>query len=150
MIQRVLRSARTIAMVGLSGNAQRPSHFVGTYMQSEGYHVIPVNPASGEILGQKSFDSLLEVPANIEIDVVNIFRRPTECTPIVREAIERGAKSIWMQLRIVNREAAQLALDAGLTVIMDRCIKIEHGRYSGGLHWMGMNTEIISARRGSR
>jgi uncharacterized protein len=150
LIQQVLRESRTVAMVGLSGSSQRPSHFVGTYLKSEGYKVIPVNPLSDEILGERSFSSLMDIPADVSIDIVNIFRRPSECEQIVREAIDRGAGTVWMQLRVVNREAAALAREAGLNVIMDRCIKIEHGRYSGGLHWMGMNTEIISARRGSR
>jgi uncharacterized protein len=147
-IQRMLKDARTIAMVGLSGNVQRPSHFVATYMQAEGFRVIPVNPREREVLGEPSYPDLAAIPADIEVDIVAIFRRPDECLPIVEEAIARGVKAVWMQLRIINRAAAGRAREAGLTVVMDKCLKIEHGRYSGGLHWMGMNTEIISARRG--
>lgn len=147
-IQRLLGEAKTIAMVGLSDKPHRPSYFVATYLQSEGYRVIPVNPRAKEILGEKSYPDLKSIPE--KVDMVDIFRRASECPDIVQDAIDIGATSVWMQLRIVNSEAAQMAKDAGLEVIMDRCVKMEHGRYNGSLHWVGMNTEIISAKKAKR
>ncbi|MEM7374628.1 MAG: CoA-binding protein [Bacteroidota bacterium] len=147
-IQRLLGEAKTIAMVGLSDKPHRPSYFVATYLQSEGYRVIPVNPRAKEILGETSYPDLKSIP--FPVDMVDIFRRASECPAIVQDAIDIGAKSVWMQLRIVHPESAQLALDAGLDAIMDRCIKMEHGRYNGSLHWVGMNTEIISAKKAKR
>lgn len=149
-VQHLLRHTKTIAMVGLSDKAHRPSYFVATYLQSEGYRVIPVNPRATEILGETSYPDLKSIPSDIQVDMVDIFRRASECPAIVQDAIDIGAKSVWMQLRIVNTEAAQTAIDAGLDVIMDRCVKMEHGRYNGSLHWVGMNTEIISAKKARR
>ena len=148
LIREILTHTKTIAMVGLSPKKQRPSNFVASYLNYEGYRVIPVNPRATEIYGEKAYPDLLSIPD--KVDMVNIFRRPEECLDIVKEAIEIGAKSVWMQLRVVNMEAAKLAEEAGLKVIMDRCVKIEHGRYNGSLHWVGMNTEIITARKTSR
>jgi uncharacterized protein len=147
-IRRILSTSKTIAIVGLSPRQERPSFFVGTYLKSEGYKVIPVNPTAREILGEPSFPDLASIPE--PVDVVNVFRKPEDCLEVAQQAIAIGAKTLWLQLRVVNLDAAQLAADAGLNVIMDKCIKIEHGRYGGSLHWVGMNTEIISARRGSR
>lgn len=147
-IRRILNTAKNVAIVGLSDKPQRASNFVGSYLISEGYHVIPVNPMVEEIFGRKSYPDLKSIPE--PIDLVDIFRRPQDCEEIVKEAIEVGAKAVWMQLSIVNREAAKMALDAGLDVIMDRCIKMEHGRYGGNLHWVGMNTEIITAKKAGR
>lgn len=147
-IRRILSNTKTIAMVGLSPKSERPSHFVGSYLNYEGYRVIPVNPVADEIFGEKAYPDLLSIPD--QVDLVNVFRRPEECPAIAQQAAEIGAKSLWLQLRVVSEEAARIAEAAGLTVVMDRCVKIEHGRYNGSLHWVGMNTEIISARRGKR
>ena len=147
-IRTILATSKTIAIVGLSPKSERPSHFVGSYLHSEGYRVIPVNPQATEIFGERAYPDLLSVPDSV--DLVDVFRRPEDCVEVAKQAVAMGAKTLWLQLRIVNFEAARIAEEAGLNVIMDRCIKIEHGRYSGSLHWVGMNTEIISARRGQR
>lgn len=144
-IQALLKGAKTVAMVGLSNKSERPSNFVASYLLSEGYQVIPVNPRATEILGQKSYPDLKSIP--VPIDVVDIFRVPAACDAIIEEVIEVGAKAVWLQLGVINRNAANAAQDAGLTVVMDACMKIEHGRYNGSLHLVGMNTGIISARR---
>ncbi len=147
-IRDLLHRAHTVAIVGLSDKKERASNFVGSYLKSEGYKIIPVNPLKQEILGEKSYPDLKSIP--VQVDIVDIFRRPDEIVPIVKEAIEIKAKAIWMQLGIVNREAAELARAAGLLVVMDRCMKMEHGRYSGALHWAGMNTEIVTAKKAGR
>jgi predicted CoA-binding protein len=147
-IRTILSTTRTIAIVGLSPRPERPSYFVGSYLNYEGYRVIPVNPRATEIFGQKAYPDLLSIPE--KVDMVDVFRQPEECVEVARQAVAIGAKTLWLQLRIVNLEAAHIAKEAGLRVIMDRCVKIEHGRYSGSLHWVGMNTELISARRGRR
>ena len=148
VIRHWLHFGKNIAIVGLSDTPQRASNFVGSYLLSEGFNVIPVNPMKEEILGQKCYPDLSSIPG--KVDVVDIFRKPQDCYGIVEEAIEIGAKAIWMQLSIVNRDAADLAKSRGLEVIMDRCIKMEHGRYNGNLHWVGMNTEIITAKKAAR
>jgi len=148
VIRDVLSTTKTVAMVGLSPKSERPSYFVASYLQSEGYRVIPVNPRATEILGEKAYPDLSSIP--FPIDLVDVFRQPEECLDVAKQAIAIGAKTLWLQLRVINLEAAQLAADAGLNVIMDRCVKIEHGRYNGSLHWVGMNTELISARRAQR
>jgi hypothetical protein len=147
-IRRVLSTTKTIAIVGLSPKPERPSYFVGTYLQYEGYRIVPVNPRASEILGERSYPDLVSIPE--PVDMVDVFRQPEECVEIARQAIQIGAKTLWLQLRVVNLDAGRIASDAGLNVVMDRCVKIEHGRYSGSLHWVGMNTEIISARRAQR
>ncbi|MBX3066740.1 MAG: CoA-binding protein [Anaerolineae bacterium] len=147
-IRTILTTTKTIAIVGLSPKSERPSHFVGSYLNSEGYRVIPVNPAATEIFGEKAYPDLLSIP--FPIDMVDVFRKPEDCLEIAQQAVQIGAKTLWLQLRVVNLEAARIASQAGLNVIMDRCVKIEHGRYNGSLHWVGMNTEIISARRSQR
>lgn len=151
-IRSMLGQAKTIAMVGLSPNRQRPSYFVGSYLRYEGYRVVPVNPRASEILDQKAYPDLrsIDLDETGPIDIVNIFRRAEECDEIVAQAIEIEARNVWMQLRVVNLNAAERAASAGLGVIMDRCIKIEHGRYAGSLHTVGMNTEIVSARKARR
>jgi predicted CoA-binding protein len=141
----ILRRYRRIAMVGLSGNQYRPSHFAAIYMLAEGYEVTPVNPREQEILGQRSYPSLGAIPGPVEI--VDIFREPGAVPAIVDEAIAVGAKVIWMQLGVIHLEAAQRARDAGLAVVMDACVKIEHARFFGGLGSIGLNTGVISARR---
>jgi predicted CoA-binding protein len=144
-IQRVLNQARTIAVVGLSGNALRPSNFVGYYLTRHGYQVIPVNPRESEILGEKSYPALTDVP--VPVDVVNVFRAPDALPAIARDAVAIGASTLWCQFGVINAEGAQIAEDAGLTVIMDRCIKVEHARYLGRMHWLGFNTQRVTSVR---
>lgn len=145
-IQRVLHTAKTIAIVGLSKNELRASNFVGYYLKRHGYRVIPVNPRETEILGETSYPSLLEVPD--PVDVVNVFRAPDALPGIAREAVRIGARALWGQFGVVNEEAARIAEEGGVTVIMDRCIKVEHARYVGRMHWLGFNTQRITSVRG--
>ncbi len=144
-IHNILHTAKTIAMVGLSADRQKASYFVATYLQREGYRIIPVNPCGGTILGDTVYPDLKSIPDRV--DLVDVFRPAGEVPAIVDQAIAIGAKALWTQLRIVHPEAAAKARAAGLQVVMDKCVKMEHGRFSGSLHWAGMNTEIISARR---
>jgi uncharacterized protein len=144
-IQRVLHSAKTIAVVGLSKNELRPSNFVGYYLKRHGYQVIPVNPRETEILGEKCYASLLDVPA--KVDVVDVFRTPDALPGIARDAVTIGAGTLWCQFGVINAEGAQIASDGGMTVIMDRCIKVEHARYAGRMHWLGFNTQRITSVR---
>ena len=148
VIRKLLHTSRNIAIVGLSDKKERASNFVGSYLKSEGFNVIPVNPLKEEILGVKCYPDLKSIP--VPVDVVDVFRRPDECVNIVKEAIAIKARAIWMQLGIVNRDAAELGIQNGLYIIMDRCMKMEHGRYSGALHWAGMNTEIITSKKVAR
>jgi len=141
----ILQRYRRIAMVGLSANPFRPSHFAALYLIAEGYDLIPVNPRESEILGRKCYPSLTAIPGGAE--VVDIFREPAAVPAIVEEAIRIGAKAVWMQLGVIHEEAAARAREAGLAVVMDRCMKIEHARFFGGLNTIGMNTGVISARR---
>ena len=151
LIKSVLRSTKVIAMVGASGNEMRPSYFAMKYLLAKGFVVHPVNPglAGKEILGQKVYASLKDVPA--PVDMVDIFRAPEFALGIVKEALGEkdrlGIKTIWMQLGVVSEEAERMAQDAGLTVIMDRCPKIEYGRLSGEIGWMGVNRKIIDNRK---
>jgi uncharacterized protein len=144
---RILSENQTIAMVGLSADPMRPSHFAAIYMQSEGYDIIPVNPryAGETILGQPVYASLEEIPR--PVDIVDVFRRPSEAPELARAAAKIGARVFWMQLGVINEEAANIAREAGLEVVMDRCVKIEHARFFGGLNLVGMNTGVISSRR---
>jgi predicted CoA-binding protein len=142
---RILETYKRIAMVGLSSNPFRPSHFAAIYMRSQGYDVTPVNPREKEVLGLRSYASLRDVPSPVEI--VDIFREPAAVPAIVDEAIAVGAKVIWMQLGVVHDEAAERARQAGLEVVMDRCVKIEHARFFGGLSTIGLNTGVISSQR---
>jgi uncharacterized protein len=144
-IQRVLHTAKTIAVVGLSKNELRPSFFVGYYLKRHGYRVIPVNPRETEILGEKSYKSLLDVPEHV--DIVDVFRAPDALPAIAREAVEIGADTLWCQFGVINEEGAQIAEDGGVTVIMDRCLKVEHARYVGRMHWLGFNTQRITSVR---
>ncbi|MBV9621236.1 MAG: CoA-binding protein [Gammaproteobacteria bacterium] len=146
MMQRILLDSKTVAIVGLSGNPLRASHFVGFYLQRHGYRVIPVNPREAEILGERSYPSLRDVP--VAIDVVNVFRTPDALPGIAEEAVERRAKCLWCQFNVVNEAGARIATQAGLTVIMDRCIKVEHARFAGRMHWLGFNTQRITSVRG--
>ena len=145
-LRRILRSARTIAVVGLSAEWHRPSFFAAKYMQEHGYRIVPVNPRYAEILGERCHASLetIEVP----VDIVDVFRRTEDVLPIARQAIAIGAKCLWQQIGVKNLEAARIAAVAGLDIVMDRCVKIEHARLFGGLHWAGVNTGVVSARRG--
>jgi uncharacterized protein len=142
---RILETYRRVAMVGLSSNPFRPSHYAAIYLIAEGYDVIPVNPRESEILGRKSYPSLSAIPGGVQ--VVDIFREPSAVPAIVEEAIAIGAKVIWMQLGVIHDAAAERAHDAGLEVVMDRCMKIEHARFFGGLNTIGMNTSVITSRR---
>ena len=145
-IQRVLLDAKTIAIVGLSSNPLRASYFVGFYMQRHGYRVIPVNPREAEVLGEKSYASLREVP--VPIDIVDVFRQPSALPGIARDAVAIRAKCLWCQYNVINEEGARIAEQGGLTVVMDRCIKVEHARYVGRMHWLGFNTQRITSVRG--
>lgn len=144
-IREVIANAKTIAIVGLSTESTKPSNMVASYLKDEGFRIVPVHPKADEILGEKVYRSVSEIP--FPIDVVDIFRPANETPEIVRQAIEKGAKAIWMQLRIVNFDAADTAIEAGLHAMVDKCIKMEHGRFGGQLHWAGMNTEVITAQR---
>jgi predicted CoA-binding protein len=144
-IQRVLHQATTIAVVGLSGNQLRASNFVGYYLKRHGYRVIPVNPREQEILGETSYPSLREVPEHV--DLVNVFRAPDALPDIAREAVDIGADALWCQFGVINEEGARIAVDGGLDVVVDRCLKVEHARYIGRMHWLGFNTQQISSVR---
>lgn len=144
-IRRILKASRTIAVVGLSAQWHRPSYFAAKYLQEHGYRVIPVNPTYPEILGEKSYKRLADIPDRV--DVVDCFRKGAEIPALADEAIAIGAKVLWMQLGVENAEARRKAEAAGLEVVENRCMKIEHGRFFGGLGWAGVNTRIISAKR---
>jgi uncharacterized protein len=144
-IQRVLNTARTIAIVGLSKNELRASYFVGYYLKRHGYHVIPVNPRETEILGEPCYASLLDVP--VPVDIVNVFRAPEALPGIAQEAVDIHAGALWCQFGVINEPASRTAEAAGLAVIVDRCIKVEHARYAGRMHWLGFNTQRITSVR---
>jgi predicted CoA-binding protein len=144
-LRRILKSCKTIAVVGLSAEWHRPSYFAAKYMQQHGYRIVPVNPRYAEVLGEKSYPSLTGIPH--PVDLVDVFRRTEDLLPIARQAIEIGAKCLWQQIGVKNLEADRLAREAGLDTVMDHCVKIEHARLFGGLHWAGVNTRVISARR---
>jgi predicted CoA-binding protein len=144
-IQRVLLTSKTIAIVGLSDNELRASHFVGYYLKRHDYRVIPVNPRQTEILGQKCYPSLLDVPE--PVDIVDVFRAPDALPGIARDAVAIHAGTLWCQFGVINEEGARIAEEGGLTVIMDRCLKLEHARYLGRMHWLGFNTQRITSVR---
>ena len=145
-IQQVLYAARTVAVVGLSKNELRASHFVGYYLRRHGYRVIPVNPRETEILGEKSYPSLTDIRE--PVDIVNVFRAPEALPGIAQEAVAIKASALWCQFGVINTDAARIAEEGGVTVIMDRCIKVEHARFVGRMHWLGFNTQRITAVRG--
>ncbi len=145
-IQHVIHTSKTIAVVGLSKNALRASYFVGFYLRRHGYRVIAVNPRETEIFGEKSFKSLTDVP--VPVDVVNVFRAPDALPGIAEEAVAIGAGNLWCQFTVINEEGARIAEKGGLSVVMDRCIKVEHARYVGRMHWLGFNTQRITSIRG--
>ena len=144
-LRRILAETRSIAVVGLSRNWQRPSNFAAKYLQHHGYRIIPVNPAYDQVLGEKCYASLADIPE--PVDVVDCFRRAADIPPLAEAAIAIGAKVLWLQLGVINLAAAQRARAAGLEVVMDRCIKIEHARLLGGLNFVGVNTRVISSKR---
>ena len=145
-IQRVIHGAKTIAVVGLSKNELRASYFVGYYLKRHGYRVIPVNPREQEILDEPAYKTLADVP--VPIDIVNVFRAPDALPEIAREAVAVHAKSLWCQFTVINAEGARIAEEGGVTVVMDRCLKVEHARYVGRMHWLGFNTQRITSIRG--
>ncbi|GAA1883236.1 CoA-binding protein [Asanoa iriomotensis] len=144
-IQRVIHTARTIAIVGLSANELRASYFVGYYLKRHGFRVLPVNPRETEILGEKSYPSLADLP--VPVDIVNVFRAPDALPGIAREAVAIQAGTLWCQFGVINEEGARIAEAGGLTVVMDRCLKIEHARYVGRMNWLGFNTRRITSVR---
>jgi predicted CoA-binding protein len=144
-MRRLVARSRTVAIVGMSADPQKASAFVASYLQHEGYRIVPVNPRGGRVLGETIYRDLASIP--VPIDIVDVFRPSAEAPGFARQAVAIGARALWLQLRIVSFEAAAIAEAAGLDVVMDRCVKMEHGRFDGTLHWGGMNTEIISARK---
>ena len=144
-LRRILKENHSIAVVGLSANWYRPSYFAAKYLLDHGYNVIPVNPAYEEVLGRPCYPSLEAIPEPVE--VVDCFRRAEDIPALVGPAVGIGARVLWMQLGVVNEEAAEIARAAGLEVVMNRCMKIEHARLFGGLGWAGINTGVISAQR---
>jgi uncharacterized protein len=144
-IQRVLHNAKTIAIVGLSSNELRASYFVGYYLKRHGYRVIPVNPRETEILRETCYPSLGDIPE--PVDIVNVFRAPDALPGIAREAVAIHADALWCQFGVINAEGAQIAEDGGVSVIMDRCLKVEHARFVGRMHWLGFNTQRITSVR---
>jgi predicted CoA-binding protein len=144
-LRRILKETRTIAVVGLSADWYRPSYFAAKYMQEHGYRVIPVNPKYQSILGEKCYRSLRDIPE--PVDLVDVFRKTQDVGPIADDAIAIRAKVLWQQLGVKNAAAAEKARAAGLDAVMDRCVKIEHGRLFGGLNWVGVNTKVLSAKR---
>jgi predicted CoA-binding protein len=144
-LRRILAENRVIAVVGLSADWYRPSSFAAKYMQEHGYRIIPVNPRYAEILGEKCYRSLREIPERVQM--VDVFRKTQDVPPIAEDAIAIGARVLWQQLGVKNEAAAARARAAGLETVMDRCVKIEHARLFGGLNWVGVNTRVISAKR---
>lgn len=144
-LRRILKDCRTIAIVGLSAEWHRPSYFVAKYLQDHGYRIVPVNPKYPEILGQTSYARLEDIP--FPVDMVDVFRKPADVLPVAVSAVAIGAKCLWQQLGVANDEADTLARAAGLDSVMNRCTKIEHARLFGGLNWVGVDTQVISARR---
>jgi uncharacterized protein len=144
-IQRLLHTSKTIAIVGLSSNELRASYFVGYYLKRHGYTVIPVNPRETHVLGETCYARLQDVP--VPVDIVNVFRAPEALPGVARDAVDIHAGALWCQFGVINAEGARIAEDGGVTVIMDRCIKVEHARYIGRMHWLGFNTQRITSVR---
>ena len=144
-LRRILRECRTLAVVGLSAEWHRPSYFAAKYMQGKGYRIVPVNPRYQEVLGERCYPSLEDIP--FAVDMVDVFRKTADVPPIARSAAAIGARCLWQQLGVTSDEADGIARAAGMDSVMDRCVKIEHARLFGGLHWVGVNTGVISARR---
>jgi uncharacterized protein len=151
-LRRILGTCRTLAVVGLSPQWHRPSFFAAKYMQAHGYRIVPINPSAPEILGERSYPSVTAAAdalaqQGLKIDMVDCFRKSADIPPIAQEAIAIGARCLWMQIGVIDEESAAKGRNAGLDVVMDRCVKIEHARLFGGLNWAGVNTKVISARR---
>ena len=151
-LRRILGTCRTLAVVGLSPQWHRPSFFAAKYMQEHGYRIVPVNPSASEILGERCFPSVTAAAQalaqdGVKIDLVDCFRKSADIPPIADEAIAIGAKCLWLQIGVIDEASAARARAAGLDVVMDRCVKIQHSRLFGGLNWAGVNTKVISARR---
>ena len=144
-ILELILNARTVALVGLSGNELRASNFVGYYLQRHGYRVIPVNPNEERVLGERAYPTLADVPERI--DVVDVFRDPAAVPQIAQEAVDAGAGALWLQFGVISPEGARMAQEGGLAVVMDRCLKIEHARLLGRMHWMGFDTGVIAGSR---
>jgi predicted CoA-binding protein len=144
-IQHVLLTAKTIAIVGLSSNTLRASHFVGFYLRRHGYRVFAVNPREKAVFGEPSYANLRAL--HERIDIVNVFRAPDALPGIAAEAVAIGAKNLWCQFGVINEEGARIAEEGGLSIVMDRCIKVEHARYVGRMHWLGFNTQRITSVR---
>ena len=144
-LRRILLSCRTVAVVGLSAEWHRPSYFAASYLQGKGYRIVPVNPRYDTVLGQRCYARLEDIP--FAVDMVDVFRKADDVPPIAASAVAIGARCLWQQLGLKNLEADALARAAGLDSVMDRCVKIEHARLFGGLHWVGVNTGVISAKR---
>ena len=145
VIREILHTARTIAIVGLSSNVLRPSNFVGFYMQRHGYKIVPVNPNEREAVGEKAYASLSEIP--FKVDVVDVFRASQFVPAIAEEAVRIGAGALWLQFGVISAEGARIADQAGLKVVVDRCMKVEHARHMGRMHWLGFNTGVVGALR---
>jgi predicted CoA-binding protein len=147
VIRELLHTARTVAIVGLSPNVLRPSNFVGFYLQRHGYRIVPVNPREREILGEQSYPSLTQIP--FHVDIIDVFRAPNAVPGIAEEAVQIGAGALWLQFGVISPEGARLAEEGGLKVVMDRCLKVEHARHMGRMHWLGFNTGTVTSRRAS-
>jgi uncharacterized protein len=145
VIRQILLTARTIAIVGLSSNVLRPSNFVGFYLQRHGYRIVPVNPREREALGQPAYATLSDIP--FPVDVVDVFRAPQFVPEVAEEAVKIGAKALWLQFGVISAEGARIARDGGLQVVVDRCMKVEHARNLGRMHWLGFNTGVVGAQR---
>jgi predicted CoA-binding protein len=145
IISGILHTARTIAIVGLSSNVLRPSNFVGFYLQRHGYTIVPVNPNEREVLGQRAYANLSEIP--FRVDVVDVFRASAAVPAITEEAVRIGAGALWLQFGVISAEGARIAKDGGLKVVVDRCMKVEHARHMGRMHWLGFNTGVVGSQR---
>lgn len=145
VIREILHTARTIAIVGLSANPLRPSYFVGFYLQRHGYRIVPVNPNEREALGEPSYATLSDIP--FHVDVVDVFRAPRFVPPIAEEAVRIGAGALWLQFGVISPEGAATAERGGLKVVVDRCMKVEHARHMGRMHWLGFNTGMVGSQR---
>ncbi len=146
-LRRILKACQTIAVVGLSAEWHRPSFFAAKYMQHHGYRIVPVNPRYETILGERCYARLEDIP--YAVDMVDVFRRSEDVVPIAHSALAIGAKCLWQQIGVSNLQADALASAAGLDAVLTRCVKIEHARLFGGLHWAGVNTGVIAAQRPS-
>jgi uncharacterized protein len=144
-LRHILKTCKTIAVVGLSAEWHRPSFFAAKYMQEHGYRIVPVNPKYKEILGEPCYGQLTDIP--FAVDMVDVFRKTADVLPIAQQAVRIGAQCLWQQIGVENHEAATLAEQAGLLSVMNRCVKIEHARLFGGLNFVGVNTKVISAKR---